>query len=75
MAFPKRSPKGLTSAKAEKILSDGAVKGNPLTSKQKGFFGARAGGAPMKPSGMASLGGDRPAPRNPPGRKSGGKGY
>lgn len=34
-------------AKAGKILQDGSVKGNPLTSKQKGFFGAIAGGANM----------------------------
>lgn len=34
--------------KAKKILRDGTVHGKPLTSKQKAFFGARAGGAPVK---------------------------
>lgn len=34
----------ITSEKAKEILRDGKVRGNPLTSKQKGFFGARAGG-------------------------------
>lgn len=32
-------------AKAKKILRDGSVRGKALTKKQKGFFGARAGGA------------------------------
>lgn len=39
----------LTPSKAKKIMEDGMVKGNPLTGKQKGYFGARAGGAPVKP--------------------------
>lgn len=30
--------------KAKEILKDGSVQGKPLTEKQKGFFGARAGG-------------------------------
>lgn len=38
----------ITKAKAGKILKHGEVKGKPLTKKQKGFFGARAGGAPVK---------------------------
>ncbi len=38
----------LTKAKAKKILKHGEVHGEPLTRKQKGFFSARAGGAPMK---------------------------
>jgi len=38
----------LTKAKAKKILRHGEVHGKPLTKKQKGFFGARAGGAPIK---------------------------
>ena len=38
----------LTKAKAKKILKDGKVHGKPLTVKQKRFFGARAGGAPVK---------------------------
>ena len=40
--------KTLTKRKAKKILRDGTVRGKPLTSKQKAFFGARAGGAPVK---------------------------
>lgn len=38
----------LSKHKARKILSEGQVKGKPLTKKQKGFFGARAGGARKK---------------------------
>ena len=38
----------LTKAKAKKILKDGKVRGKPLTKRQKGFFGARAGGMPVK---------------------------
>lgn len=38
----------LTKAKAKKILRHGEVHGKPLTKKQKGFFGARAGGARRK---------------------------
>lgn len=38
----------LTKAKAKKILKDGTVRGHKLTKKQKKFFGARAGGAPIK---------------------------
>lgn len=34
----------LTKAKAKKILSHGSVRGKKLTSKQRGFFGARTGG-------------------------------
>ncbi len=41
--------KGLTAAKAKKILEDGTVRGKALTEKQKNFFGAVAGGAtPLK---------------------------
>jgi hypothetical protein len=43
----------LSSDKAKKILKDGEVRGNPLTKKQKGFFGARAGGSPMPTYGKA----------------------
>jgi hypothetical protein len=59
MPFPKRASRGsaVTPEKAKTILKDGEVRGTPLTGKQKGFFGARAGGAEM------------PAPKNPPGRK------
>lgn len=40
--------KKLTKKKAKKILEEGKVHGKPLTKKQRGFFGARAGGAPKK---------------------------
>ena len=40
--------KKLTSAKAKEILKHDKVKGHPLTKKQRGFMGARAGGAPIK---------------------------
>ena len=58
MPYMKRTTRGASvkPEKAKQILKDGEVKGKPLTGKQEGFFGARAGGAPM-------------APRNPPGRK------
>ena len=35
----------LTRKKAKKILKEGEIGGRKLTSKQRGFFGARAGGA------------------------------
>lgn len=44
----KKLSHALTPEKAKKILKDGSVRGHPLTSKQKGFFGARAGGAAIK---------------------------
>lgn len=31
--------------KAKEILRDGSIRGKKLTKKQRGFFGARAGGA------------------------------
>ena len=34
----------VTKAKAKKILRDGTIRGKSLTKKQRGFFGARAGG-------------------------------
>lgn len=40
--------KKLTKEKAKTILRDGSVRGHKLTKKQKGFFGARAGGAKRK---------------------------
>ena len=40
--------KKLTSAKAKEILHDKSVHGHPLTDKQRRFFGAIAGGAPVK---------------------------
>lgn len=52
MAFHKHTPaqrkKIISKAKAKEILRHGEVKGHPLTEKQEGFFGARAGGAPVK---------------------------
>ena len=48
--------KQLTSTKAKTILRDKEVRGNPLSSKQKRFFGAIAGGqkpyskTPTRPS-------------------------
>jgi hypothetical protein len=38
----------VTKAKAKKILKHGEVHGKRLTKKQRGFFGARAGGARRK---------------------------
>ena len=40
--------KKITKAKAKKILTHGSVLGKKLTKAQKGFFGARAGGSPIK---------------------------
>ncbi len=34
----------VTSEKAKEILEHGQIRGRSLTEKQKGFFGARAGG-------------------------------
>lgn len=39
----------LTGTKAKKILKHGSVHGKKLTAKQRGYMGARAGGAPMRP--------------------------
>ena len=41
-------PKKLTKSKVRKILRDKKVRGKALTAKQKGFFGARASGLPVK---------------------------
>lgn len=38
----------VSKSKAKKILKHGKVHGKPLTKRQKGYMGARAGGAPMK---------------------------
>jgi hypothetical protein len=38
----------VTKAKAKKILKHGSVQGKRLTKKQRGFFGARAGGKRRK---------------------------
>lgn len=40
--------KHLTEKKAKLILHEGEVRGHPLADKQRGFFGARASGMPMK---------------------------
>ncbi len=38
----------LTKKKAKEILKHGEVRGKKLTERQRGFFGARAGGVPIK---------------------------
>lgn len=45
---------GLSAGKAKQILSDGTVRGNPLTPPQKGLFGAIAGGAGGAPKPRAT---------------------
>lgn len=40
--------KTVSKAKAKEILRHGTVHGKSLTKRQKGFFGARAGGAPVR---------------------------
>lgn len=46
--------KGLSEQKAKKMLKDKTVRGNPITAKQKRFFGFIAGGgAPTKLTGQA----------------------
>jgi hypothetical protein len=56
--------KGPTPAKAKAILSDGEVRGNPLTAPQKGLFGAIAGGSPRQGIGGAPTKA-RTSPRSP----------
>ena len=41
----------LKPAKAKEILSHGEVRGHKLSKAQKGFFGARAGGAAVRRKG------------------------
>lgn len=43
-SHPGKKKKSLTQAKAKKMLRHGRVKGKPLTKKQRGKFGAVAGG-------------------------------
>ena len=43
--------KKLAKSKARKILRDGEVRGKALTKKQRGFFGARSAGKPVKKKG------------------------
>jgi hypothetical protein len=38
----------VTRQKAKKILRHGEARGKPLTRRQRGFFGARAGGQPVR---------------------------
>ena len=40
--------KVVSAKKAKQILKDKQIRGKPLTPDQKGFFGARAGGEPVK---------------------------
>jgi len=42
------NPHALTEQKAEEILKDGTVHGKPITKKQRGYFGAVAGGNAKK---------------------------
>ncbi len=42
------NPHALTEQKAKEILRDGAVHGKPITPKQRGYFGAVAGGKNKK---------------------------
>ena len=51
MVNKKSKPVG--SKKAKEILKDGTVHGKKLTGKQKGFFGAIAGGQKLKKKGYA----------------------
>jgi hypothetical protein len=44
----KQAKHTISKEKAKKILSHGEVRGHPLTTKQRKFMGARAGGSPMK---------------------------
>lgn len=44
----KKRKKVVSKTKAKKILKDGKIGGKPLTKRQRGFFGARAGGVKRK---------------------------
>lgn len=46
--MPRGKHKTVTKKKAREILRHGKVHGKPLTKKQRGFMGARAGGAPVR---------------------------
>lgn len=41
-------PHKVSKKKAKKILREGKIAGRPLTKRQRGYFGARVGGAPMR---------------------------
>jgi len=46
--FEKTMGKKLSRSKAKEILRHGSVRGHKLTKKQRGFFGAVAGGNSIK---------------------------
>jgi|SRR5215472_5669208 len=48
MARLPSSKTDVSQSKAKQILTDGTVRGNPLSQAQKGMFGAIAGGAPTR---------------------------
>lgn len=48
MKVAKSKPAQVSQEKAKEIMRHGEVRGHALSKKQKGFFGARAGGAPVK---------------------------
>ena len=48
MMHAKTQPAQVSQEKAKEIMRHGEVRGHKLTSKQKGFFGARAGGTTVK---------------------------
>ena len=48
MMHTKTKPAQVSQEKAKEIVRHGEVRGHALTAKQKGFFGARAGGARVK---------------------------
>ena len=50
----KKAHKAVSKEKAKEILKHGEVKGHVLSKKQKGFFGARAGGLPIIKGGYES---------------------
>jgi hypothetical protein len=55
--LPSKKAGAPSAKKAKTILSEGEVRGHPLTPKQRGLFGAIAGGARPR---------QRTAPRTPP---------
>lgn len=48
MKHAKTKPAQVSQEKAKEIMRHGEVHGKTLTHKQKGFFGARAGGTPVR---------------------------
>ena len=48
MMHAKHKPAQVSQEKAKEIMRHGEVRGKPLSKPQKGYFGARAGGAPVK---------------------------